>query len=718
MILLPDYSTVEKVLRQQARGAAGRLGAAARCQMKERIMQSVRGMESSHSLGYSPLTILLKKSAISVKPEPAFVVDLREKLAIVYHLDTRQRDRRARRLNRMPLRSVLAQLFVGTLPRRLTAAGVLSFFLIALVGNLALSPTVSYAHYESIVEEVSGDVVVERDGKVLSAYKGFILKENDVVRTIGNAKASVRFLDQTIGRLAENTSLGLVAQRVNQLNKSQTVVEVTLDYGRLWTRVINLIDNNSRFEVKTPSVTAVAKRRAAFDIAISPQGTSRVTAVHNRVDVRVASASNVVETTIVKGFSAEVQSQLPMKAIVAPTVDNSVGNSIDQESVTQPDAWVTENLSKDVTYIEEVKEASKAAVREQAGLVPGNALYALEQFTDSTSIALSIDPIERNKKLLAVAEKKLGEAAIMLERGDANGAQLVLDEFLHLIGEVSNWIQSLELVKLQEIIEVKTSLEALLAQSNKQFSLVLPTDQTYKIKETLSRAALLVAHDPVAQTEEKLNTATEKLIEAHDLAEQGNTPAATQKIEEYKDTVQEVVGTLEKLEPSNKERAVEALLESKKEDIKTLEVITESHKQPTSGPSVLQEQSTLKEEGVIPDVHEEIQVQVSEAKKEALTQIGEALLDSQTRVSSPELIQKIEAIRRVDINGKTLLELQMVSGKLLIRTNSTTITIPPDNDLLPMLRNAASEESEEKESQITTPLKEVPEMLSTDQKLQ
>lgn len=669
---LPNYSKLEKLIAQQARGATGRLRDGKRTQIKDQILASIRGSDWIESLGYGALVSSFQSLAVDRTPTAAFKADLKAKLSIMTQLDIRPRAaRHHEKYHRHSLVEVMLQLLNGTMPRRLTAAGLLSFFIIALAGNAVLSPSVTYAHSQSVLEDISGEVTVHRDGLTIEGYNGLILNESDVISTAQNSQASVRFIDESIGRLAENTDLHIVAQKIDQFNQAQSVVEVMLDRGRFWTRVVNLIDNNSAFEVKTPSLTAVAKRRAAFDVEVSDVGSSRITAIHNRVDVRVANATRgVLETTLVKGFSANVTKLNGNVPVITPAPAATLLSSAD--AVSQSDSWVSNNLSKDVAYIQQVKEDGKQAVRDQAGSVPGNALYALEQLSDSTSLALTMSAAEKNKKLLALAEKKIGQAAVLLEQGNADTAQDSLNAFLSDIQQVSEWIKEQEATSPQDVIEVKALLESLISQSHKHFSLVLPTDVTYLVKEAVSQAEFIVADNPVSKTEQQLNTATEKLIEAHDLAEQGNTPLATLQIAQYSTTINGVVDTLKQLAPSDKEKAVGALLDAKKEDIKTLEVIKETRTQVDVEKAA--EQATLN--SVITQEtseHNDIQKQVSEAKKDSLTQIGQAVFDTQKGLTSPELLQKIEDIENVDVNGKSVIEVQVSSGKLYMKNDSATV---------------------------------------------
>ena len=672
MKLHSNYSNLEKLLSLTARGATGHLSDSKRTQMKDQILASIRASDWVECLGYGALVSSFTSLAQSAVPSAIFKANLREKLSIITQLDTRARAaRHGEKAHRHSLWYVFGQLLNGTMPRRLTATGILSFFIIALAGNIVLSPSVTYAHSQSVIEDISGTVVVERAGVDIKAFDGLVLNDSDVVKTSEDSKVSVRFIDQSIGRLAENSALHIVSQKIDQFNQAQTVVEVVLDYGRFWSRVVNLIDNNSSFEVKTPTVTAVAKRRAAFDVEVSPIGSSVITAMHNRVDVRVANSSRVLETTLVKGFSANVTKLNGNFPVITPTPEEVVTRNSDG---TESNSWVSDNLSKDVAYIEKVKEDGKQAVRDQSGTVPGNPLYALEQLSDSTSLALTISSIEKNKKLLALAEKKLGQAAVLLDKGDAQSAQDSLNDFLSDISQVTEWIKEQETTSPQDAIEVKALLESLISQSHKHFSLVLATHQSYAAKETVSKAELLVASTPVSKIEQQLNTATEKLIEAHDLAEQGNTPLATAQIAQYNATLNEVVGTLKQLEPSDKEKAVEVFLDAKKEDIKTLEVIKETRQNSAAEQKQEDVQATLN--SVITQATAEnsnIQKQVSEAKKDSLTQIGEAVFDTQKGLTSPELLQKIEDIQNVDVNGKSVVEIHVSAGKLLMKNDATTV---------------------------------------------
>lgn len=687
MKFLPDYSQLEKALRQQK--SLPVLPVAQKMRIRSRLMKASQAPRLVDSFGYGSLVSLLSQCASGVAPQESFKESLREKLAIVTSLDRRFKTSfkgslilANRYQHKIPLKNLLAQLFAGTAGRRMTASGILSVFVVLMLGNLFVSPNITYAKYETVVEEASGDVLVQRSGTVFPVKPGFVLRENDIIKTLVNSRASVRFLDQSIGRLAENTAVEIASQEVSSHNNAETVVAVVLDYGRLWTRVVNLISDDSSFEVKTASVSAIAKRRAAFDVTVSPDGNARVIAVHNQVDVRVANPKRVVETTLVKGFSANIKLDTT-RAVIAPSIKEETDATILGDS-----QWVTENLTKDAEYIAQVKESSKEAMRQEAGVSPGNPLYALKQLSDSTSVALTLDPIDKNKKLLAIAESKLAQAVVLAEKGDSQGAQIILKEFIDIVASVSQWVASVQQSNPDQANEVSSTLDSLLAQSHKHFSLVLPTDSLYSAKQAVSQAEVIAAQGPVEQTQEKLNNASEKLLDAHDLAQVGNASAVKQQIQEYSETIQDVVNTVKQLDSLKKEQVLGALLDAKREDIKALEAIIAPAPltlQPTTGtppqegsPEAIEQAERKKDSDASIDAANNIEQSVSDVKKEALTQIGEAVLDAQKQLPTPDILQKIEEIRNVDINGKPVIRLDVTPGKLMIRTNTETIQLPAD----------------------------------------
>lgn len=649
--------------------------------LRERILASIQAQHQAEGASYAVLIERLKKAILAVVPAGGFRVVLREKMLTLAALSIRNE----------PVKSFGERLGLWLLGRRrFVAASLVAFFFLSTVFySFGVQVPATSASYLTLLEEVSGNVIVFRDGASISVAPGFLLKSNDIIRTDRGAKAVVRFLDQSVSRLDESTEVKISQLFVNPSKKSETVVEVVLTQGRLWSRVVSLIDNFSRFQVKAANTVTVAKRKAAFDVSVGHAGKAKVAALHNRVEVTVATPNKVVETTLVKGFSAEVKSSAPVAPQIAPVAD-----------ATEDQAWIAENLSKDEQYIAEVKREGTDQIKSAAGISPGSPLYPIKAFSSATQIAFTLSDVERQKKLIGLARGKFAQAELLLENQDTEGAAALLREFSGLIAEVTEWMHANGDSKASEVFEIQTLLNETLALVGKQLSLVLPTDPLYPLKDAIGQATVATASGPQEQAKERLEIAATKLLEAHDLAEQGDTAAAQRQVEQYSATLSEVASEVVKFPEGQVEKAVSDLIDAKVEDIKALEVIATAGDSgvsatpqlvpltldtATSTPQLATPGAPLGAGTTSETVQIDLQVaasqkadldkSITEVRTEAITKLGEVVLEAQKQESAPELVEKIQQIKRIEVNGKSVVNLRVSPNQVLLKTPSDVISI-------------------------------------------
>ncbi len=643
----------------------------------------------------------LKKEAQQVVPSLAFRSILREKLEMVVGIH-----------ERLQLKTRHAYGWFTRSYKALSAGVLMVAFFVATVFNFALSPTITQASVRTLLEDVSGEVVIVRDGNSFPAHQGFLLKEDDQIKTGEDSRAIVRFLDDSVSRLDENTAITISELSVNPRDKTETNVEVTVQQGRLWSRVISLINNWSSFQVKSGNVVTVAKRRAAFDVAINNEGKTSVTALHNRVDVKVSTPTRVVQTNLLKGYVAEVKTPKSL----APSI-----TKIDEKNIDEAQ-WVKSNLSQDEVYIAGRKQDAQHIAN--AGLVTSdNPLYALKQLSQSTQLALSLSDLDKQRKLIVLADTKLAEAQSLFQRKDNGRAQDVLNEFKEIVLELGQWVHDHQASNPDEAGQIKVALEETLHSYKKQFSLLLPTDDLYVMKEAIVDAQLASAGNPAEKAEQKLEAAADKLFEVHDLAEEGNHPLVKEQLADYSKTVAEVVNDAKQLPDAQKEKAVSAIIDSKVEDIKVLDALaltigkpiettvdkdaaaaknaSETTEPTATTPAAQDETLTVTmtaptlETPVVPTIAVKmdsiVKDAVDETKTDVLTQLGEAVLDAQKIQTSSIILGKLQQIEQTDSNGSSFVNVTVTQKKVTITTDSKVISVTEQGQKTFDLRPAAEE---------------------------
>lgn len=691
--------------------------------MKRRIMNAVAVREVVNEPAFTRLIEKIKEIARQLNPRERFRILLREKLLMIAQFQASRR-------------FFLPAWCRTAFARRAFASALAFVFIFTVLFNSTFKIEIAEASFLTSLESVVGQVEVVRNGSVIAGDAGFILKADDVVRTGKASKAVIKFLDQSVSRLDEDTEIKISKLFVNPLNKTETTVEVVLNKGRLWSRVINLINNLSSFQVKVHNALAVAKKKAAFDVSVSSKGKAKVSAVKNKVDLVVATDKKVVETTLVKGFSAEVKKEintgLPKVALEKPDVSQ--------------DKWVKENLVQDQAYIATMKQEIKDQMKDQVKMLPGNPLYAVKELSESTKLVLTLDDFDKKKKIVMVAQEKLAEAEVLLEKGDTARAQSLLEGFQSQVSGVQQWALAFEATHPAQVMELRTTINSMLDGYEKQLAVILPDDPLYALKTAVGNTKISVAAGPVQKTEEKLSQATEKLNEAHDLVEQGNQAGAVQQVHEYKNAISNVVSEVKQMPSDDKEKAVSAIIDTKAEDLKSLEALVSQPETDAASSAASEQKSAvdaaeqlpagtatplvqgtssfaipgtdtlaipqevggsstvgfiteqLQPKKAIPEVQEpagvsgsnaegtakpslaetaELKKTVADAKTETLTQLGEAVLEVQQNKASVPVMQKLQDIKKMDMNGKPLMDITLSRDKVTIKDDGNVISVTP-----------------------------------------
>lgn len=609
------FKRLEKII---AEAPVSPISAEKRQKIKTKLMESIKLMQA------------VQKVSFETAPDSNFRAFLKEKLIMLIEFEGH------RKLFVWPRLTPMKRRF-------LTAVLTLIFFVIGFL-NFAFVPEKAEASVATVLEEMQGSVIIVRDSQAMSVKPGFLLKIDDVIKTGKSSQAVIRFLDQSVSRLSENTEISISKLYINPVNKTETIVEIALKRGKLWARVVNLIDDFSRFQVQAGNTLAVAKKRAAFDVEMQLKKKATVSAIQNRVDLVVGTDKRTVETTLVKGFSAEVKTANSLSQIVHNKTD--AGKNVD---------WIASNLEKDKQYIETVKKESEQQRKDNVKNLPSAAVFFLP----------SANELEQKKAYFADAQKKFADAEILLAKGYTDKAQGLLNVFYSQIEEIFKWLKEYEMSHPAEASAFKTQIIEVLNNYKKQLVLILPTEPLYPLKEVVSKMQLtFVSADQTEKTQQQLSYAEDKLFEAHDLAEMGNVDAAKEQVAVYTQTVSDVVSEIKQMPKSDKEQAVSAVLDNPLNDLKTLEAISSGTSTSAAdlGAAVGSSSIPMKET-------------VSVAKTEALTKIGEVVIESQKLNQDAEVKQQLENLQKIDMNGKQAVDVRVNKDKVILKSDTVEVSV-------------------------------------------
>lgn len=438
------------------------------------------------------------------------------------------------------------------------AAFVLVAFSVSLISVLPINPNLAMAK-TTVLSNVSGEVFVHRKNVVLKGQNELELRKGDQILTKGSAFATIKFFNNSVTRLNENSSVDLLLADSDYIDPSDSRIELYLKSGRLWSTVVNMSEDSS-FEVKSAGLNAGANKKAVFDMEIKDDVT-QVAVFNNVVKVR-SSKTELPAKTVISGYSA-VSSNDGERDI---KVSKMMGKDVLAESST----WVALNLESD----SELKN-QLVAMKEEEVLEIDN-----EKQIDAEGVI--IESVLKNEKALELnrrftdAQSLLVAAQAKLVKGYREDAISDLKYFKSEVGKIKGEAQTL-------LIDDPQSMEFLFVQMNDEIdrqlndlSSTLPGDRLYRAKEYLQEVELILAGDGVAKIEVELRQAGDILLEMEDLVAEGKANLVSTLLKRYQKRTEELVGVLESNVAIVGGNTVIPLIEKQAEQIKLLTVIENS----------------------------------------------------------------------------------------------------------------------------------------------
>lgn len=188
---------------------------------------------------------------------------------------------------------------------RVAAALLIGASALALVLSTVPAPA---AASSTTITVLAGSATVTSAAGALTAASGDLVRPGDQVRTSSDGHAVLTFVDGSTMVIEPGASLVLEDATIRQ---GSVVVRVFQAVGLTWSSVSRHLAPGSRFDVRTPAITA-SVRGTAFEVEVSADGKTRV-----RTSEGTVAVSNDVGEVIV-GEGAETTAE-PDEAPAPPS---------------------------------------------------------------------------------------------------------------------------------------------------------------------------------------------------------------------------------------------------------------------------------------------------------------------------------------------------------------------------------------------------------------
>lgn len=293
-------------------------------------------------------------------------------------------------------------IIIGVLIVGLVIAGVIA------VNTLASVPPKVIPQAE--ISKVNGDVQYKSSsGQWQEAKLGTVLSTGDSIKTGNGGSAELSFYDNARASLAEKTEVEMKTLYIDQYNNNHTNVNFSLKVGRVWNRIISLVDENASYEVET-SNTVSTVRGTIFDIAVDENGKEEINAVEH--DIQVAVKNNPELKQIV---SEKKRALIDPEKIIKHESPFAIQD-------TPPDFvkgnWFTDNDKRDHEFDTEIKKKIELQQEQAIGVQPGEPLYGLKRAAEQVRLATEFNPQEKEHIQEAFEQRRIAEAAHIIRQGD------------------------------------------------------------------------------------------------------------------------------------------------------------------------------------------------------------------------------------------------------------------------------------------------------------
>jgi hypothetical protein len=350
-----------------------------------------------------------------------------------------------------------------------------------------------------VLDALEGSVEVRAAGGETwqKANAGQTLQVGDRIRVGSGGRAVIRWDGLGESELGANSEL-LVKSDTPVAGTDERSLGLRLEAGRMWSRLLRLIEVDAGFVVETPEIVATV-RGTSFDISFE----------NSRTEVWVTESS--------------VEADSGRSALIVPEgrsaifTKGSAPTSTARISLLTQDPWRRDNLERDQVFF----EASRNALREQVGLdrVPTNrTLQRLSLLSESVHSRFASDGRKQNQAALYVVRR------LALARRTAEGGRsgLAYQEWSRFEAEMKARVAGKDGEMWRQVFRTALSLGLRLYDD------VMPNTAAYRLKQDLEDARLAVATAPAERLAVQLAIVDSRVTEGRHALRKGSFPDAGQ----------------------------------------------------------------------------------------------------------------------------------------------------------------------------------------------
>ena len=460
---------------------------------------------------------------------------------------------RKRLLSRVQVKPETATSWIAWMRRTTASALAMVIAVTAVLFSVGSKQPVN-ASDNTYLEVKMGQVEVKRADKLdwLTVSENTELSAGDLVRVPNNAMATIYFFDDSQIRLSDNSLLLISRTESSPGFGQQGIIEVALHQGRAWVQTLNVEDDFARFSLVTREAI-ISAINSSFDVSTDWFEPTEVRVFKRSVKVEALNSINreviaegrlsTGEQIILSENNKGKQDTLAALASIEP---------VSQKTKLQ--SWVMQNLEGDQLHLSDLKDREWIRLQAATKVLPGDFLYPIKRAKERLSLALSFGSSAIADAQIDIANQRLAESIVLIQKGQRSKAKAVLADYSEIIDDISKLAQKSEQVKQDFSNKVVASKQKVLLAA-------LPSDaKVGLVKQALDKSEELLAKNPLEKAEVRLQNALDNLASVQEFVANGDLKSAQETLINQDVTALDVLKVAENLEDEEKKKALYARL--------------------------------------------------------------------------------------------------------------------------------------------------------------
>ncbi|MFN7160125.1 MAG: hypothetical protein ACK4NC_00770 [Candidatus Gracilibacteria bacterium] len=329
---------------------------------------------------------------------------------------------------------------------------------------LSVSENAALLLRKTKVEKVEGTVEVLHNGSSKEVSENLEISEGDSVKVAEGGKAVIYWQDGSLSRIKGPAEIAVTQMNINQ--NLDTHVDMTVQSGEVWTKVLDMVTEDSSFTSRTK--TTVASIRGTELFQKSSDGEEIIATYEHGVDLEI----NGEKKMVMDGEEFRLEH----------------GKESLQTRASDPASWISDAKKADKEYMESLSVERIAAMKKlmdkrTASFPSDEELNALLDFSTG-------ELKEKNEKVQNIIDTLSLQIRIAYASGDKDGAKKKADQLGMLL---DSYIPSLEMSEQRDAL-VSDALNRMNVQQKILFADQTP-DELIALRAKLGLAKLTLLGD-------------------------------------------------------------------------------------------------------------------------------------------------------------------------------------------------------------------------------